>query len=103
MADSGKRQADLISALNHELRRRILRVLHERGESRSPIQLSRQLEKPLSNISYHVRVLERLGALAETDQEQVRGALERFYASAVAGDPEVLAMLAATKEEDEAE
>lgn len=93
-------QADLIRALNHELRRRILRLLNELDDPISPVQLARQLNKSLSNVSYHVAVLKRLGAVTEVGHQPVRGAIEHFYVSAVRKNEKVLAMLEATKEED---
>src|ERR1700742_3128765 len=47
---------DLLTALRHPLRRRILRRMDD-DEAISPRELSRLLAEPLSNVSYHVRVL----------------------------------------------
>ena len=47
---------DLLTALRHPLRRRILRRMDEE-DAISPRDLSRVLQQPLSNVSYHVRVL----------------------------------------------
>lgn len=69
---------DLLAALRHPLRRRILRELAG-GGSASPRQLSSTLRQPLSNVSYHVRVLvdRRVVALVETRPS--RGSVEHFY------------------------
>jgi DNA-binding transcriptional ArsR family regulator len=70
--------AELITALNHPSRRRILLALEEQ-EFASPIELSKSLEEPISSVSYHVAVLAKCGAIELTRTQQVRGALEHFY------------------------
>lgn len=67
-----------ITAMSHPLRARILRVLFER-EVMSPAELSRQLHAKLSDVSYHVRALVKLGCAEEVGTRPVRGALEHFY------------------------
>jgi DNA-binding transcriptional ArsR family regulator len=79
--------AALITALNHPLRRRILRVLVS-GESASATDLSERLEVRLGNIAYHMKVLTELKVLWLSGTQQVRGAQERFYRSVLAGKPE---------------
>lgn len=113
MADSGKHrkkrrrgkgdanQAQLIRALNHDLRRRILRLLHETEEPQSPVRIARQLRISLSNVGYHVTVLHRLGAIVKVDQRQVRGAVEHFYISTVRDNAPIQALLEGTRELDE--
>jgi DNA-binding transcriptional ArsR family regulator len=95
-----ERQAMLIGALNHQLRRRILRVLHAGDEPRSPVQLAKELEEPLSTVSYHVTVLIGFCALEPAGERQVRGTVEHFYASTVAAEANLTAMLEATAEAD---
>lgn len=113
MADSGKKrkkprrgkggedQVHLIRALNHDLRRRILRELNETEEPQSPIKLAKRLRVPLSNVSYHVAVLYRLGAIARVDERPVRGAVEHFYTSTVKDNAPVRALLEGTRDLDE--
>lgn len=96
----GEREANLIKALNHPLRRRILRLLHETGERSSPARMREKLGGELSCVSYHVTVLVRFGALKGAGEEQVRGAIEHFYTSEVADNPAVEALLEATEESD---
>jgi DNA-binding transcriptional ArsR family regulator len=67
----------LIKALGHPLRQRILRVLGDRVAS--PVELSRELEEPLGNVSYHVKMLEELDAIELVRTAPVRGTLEHFY------------------------
>lgn len=97
-----EQQTDLIRALNHTMRRRILRLLNEATDPSSPARLAKGLGAPLSNVSYHVRILEGFGALKKVGEGQVRGAIEHFYASQVGDNPSVIALLEATKDSDEA-
>jgi DNA-binding transcriptional ArsR family regulator len=71
---------ELIAALNHPLRRRILRAyLDDRFQAASATQLAVDMEMPLGNVAYHVKTLSRLGVLQLVRSEKVRGAEERFY------------------------
>lgn len=71
---------ELISALNHPLRRRILRAfLDGEFEAASSTQLAAAIGLPLGNIAYHVKTLAQQGLLELTRREKVRGAEERFY------------------------
>ncbi len=71
---------ELISALNHPLRRRILRsFLDGEFEEASSTQLANAIGLPLGNIAYHVKTLARLGLLQLTRRHKVRGAEECFY------------------------
>ena len=67
----------LAKALAHPLRVRLLAALNE-GVA-SPNQLSEQVEEPLQNVSYHVRVLLSLGCIELVRTAQRRGAIEHFY------------------------
>lgn len=73
---------DLLTALRHPLRRRILRRMDD-DEAISPRELSQQLEEPLSNVSYHVRVLVDCSAVTLVDTQPVRGSMQHFYCNAV--------------------
>jgi DNA-binding transcriptional ArsR family regulator len=73
---------DLLVALRHPLRRRILRLMGER-EVISPIELSTQLDKPLSNIVYHIRVLLDCAAVTLVRTKPKRGSVQHFYSSTV--------------------
>lgn len=46
----------------------------------SPKALAAAVGKPIPNLSYHVTILHKLGAVALTGQEPRRGAVEHFYA-----------------------
>lgn len=93
-------QQDLLKALNHPLRRRIIRALHEGDEARSPCQLGRSLHVAVSNVSYHVRVLQDNGLIVLTGRRPVRGSTEHFYASTVAANELAVQLLESTAEGD---
>jgi DNA-binding transcriptional ArsR family regulator len=80
MASSGSNDRDhkLLMALRHPLRRAILWVMSN-DEPISPSQLAELLGQRLTNVSYHVKVLARCGAIAPAGNEQVRGATQHFY------------------------
>lgn len=99
--DAGKRQANLIRALDHRVRRLILRSLHDSGEPQSPARLAKALGQTLSTVSYHVGVLKGLEAVKRVEEREVRGTVEHFYVSEVGGDEVVLTLLATTRESDE--
>ena len=69
---------DLLIALRHPLRRRILQAMAD-GEVVSPRELALALRQPLSNVSYHVRVLAGRGAVTLVCTKQVRGSVQHFY------------------------
>jgi DNA-binding transcriptional ArsR family regulator len=45
----------------------------------SPKEISERIEVPLSNVSYHVRVLDELGLIEVVEEESVRGSVAHFY------------------------
>lgn len=69
----------LLDALRHPLRRSLLRRYVESKETLSPRELARLERKPLSNVSYHVRVLADHGALEIAREAPVRGSVAHFY------------------------
>jgi hypothetical protein len=102
---SGLLPADFNQGLDHVIRRRILRVLHISETSFSSALLSHDQMGPLSDLSlstvaYHMKVLARYKMVEQTGTRPMRGALERFYGSAVADNPIVLSVLAQTEELD---
>lgn len=99
----GGSRGDMLLAISHPLRRRILRTLAERDQPTSPIQLADELGGPLGKIAYHVRVLWRLGTLSAAGEQQVRGAVEHFYLSKIKNDPPIETLLEETRKEDEQE
>ena len=69
----------LLQALRHPLRRTLLRLCLEEGESLSPKELALVTRQPLSNVAYHARTLKELGALEVVHEETRRGSVEHFY------------------------
>lgn len=73
---------NLLIALRHPLRRRILREMAD-GIVISPSELSARLRQPLSNVSYHVRVLAERDVIILIETKPAKGSIEHFYRSAV--------------------
>ncbi len=69
---------DLLKALGHPLRLRILESISDLGEA-SPVELAGRLGRPLATVSHHVRLLRDLGFLELARTEPRRGAVEHFY------------------------
>ena len=84
--DVEPRPDQIVTALNHPLRRRILRCLHDAGEARSPRELAALLDRDLGEVARHVAILEGADMLALTDTICERGANEYFYASTLEAD-----------------
>ena len=70
-------EPEIVKALAHPLRVRILNVLEQR--TASPNQLANELGVPLGNVSYHVRMLAKIGLIKLVSKRQRRGAIEHFY------------------------
>ena len=67
----------MAKALAHPLRVQLLSLLNE-GVA-SPNELAKKLDEPLTNVSYHVRMLHDLGCIELVDTAPRRGALEHYY------------------------
>jgi DNA-binding transcriptional ArsR family regulator len=72
---------NLLVALKHPLRRQILKAMAD--EESSPRDLAETLDRPLSNVSYHVRVLVQCEVLKLVRTRQVRGSMQHFYKSLI--------------------
>ncbi|HET9677406.1 MAG TPA: winged helix-turn-helix domain-containing protein [Solirubrobacterales bacterium] len=70
-------QEVLVKALNHPVRAKALTILSDRIAS--PKEISDEIDVPLSNVSYHVRVLDELGLIEIMEEESVRGSVAHFY------------------------
>lgn len=92
----------LIRAIDHPLRRVLLRALHRSSEPRSPVQLSKETGESVGKIAYHVSILVLQGAAVKTGERQVRGARESFFTSTVAGHKQMVTILADTERDDDA-
>ena len=71
----------LAKALAHPLRVQLLAALNQ-GVA-SPNELAKKLDEPLTNVSYHVRMLHDLGTIELVETEPRRGALEHYYRAVV--------------------
>jgi DNA-binding transcriptional ArsR family regulator len=89
--------------LNHVVRRRILRALHERPDCEgNPAGLAGNelVEETVSCVSYHLGVLLRCSMVQLARVEPVRGSVRHTYASVVYGETTVLSVLTQTEELD---
>lgn len=94
--------AEVVEALNHPLRRKVLRAIHgNKNEPISPVTLSKELGEDLSSVSYHVTVLLQKKSLTQVGTRQRRGAMEHFYISTITGDKVAKIVLEQTKDKDE--
>jgi DNA-binding transcriptional ArsR family regulator len=101
MGGEGTDDNELLIALRHPLRRQILRTMATQDPI-SPRQISNELREPLSNVSYHVRVLADCGAVTLVDTEPVRGSMQHFYSPAI-DEPWALAVLGLSEDGEEVE
>lgn len=70
----------LHTILQNPLRKQLLRLFVEAGEElRSPKELTVPVNKHISSVGYHVRVLAEHGAVALIDTQPRRGSVEHFY------------------------
>jgi DNA-binding transcriptional ArsR family regulator len=97
----GKHRANLINAIAHPLRRRILRLLGDRRARSSPTKIAQEFQLHVGMVGYHVRVLEQLGAIELKDEGMVRGAVEHFYETTIDDDPPIETLLEETREVDD--
>jgi DNA-binding transcriptional ArsR family regulator len=68
---------NLVKALSHPLRQRILHVLNTKVSS--PKEIAAELDEKVGDVGYHVRILADLGAIELVRTEQRRGAVKHFY------------------------
>jgi DNA-binding transcriptional ArsR family regulator len=68
---------DLVKALAHPLRAKMLYELQEREAS--PKDLSKQFGVPLANVAYHIQVLRKLKLIRLVKKTPRRGAIEHRY------------------------
>src|ERR1700760_3113915 len=73
------RSTSAAAILSHTLRGQCWYALTE--QTMSPKESADQLRAPLSDVSYHVRVLRELGAIELVRTEPVRGAVAHYYRS----------------------
>lgn len=92
----------MLEALNHTLRRRILRAFENQDERVSTIQLAGALDAPISQISYHIAFLVKSGALEAGHPKKARGASRCLYRLTPNGKAEwVRGVLEASRDSDD--
>ena len=77
MSKKAPTEYEILKAVGHPVRHEILAILVA-GEA-SAKELAARLKMPLSNVSYHVKVLRELGLLVLVRETPRRGAVERHY------------------------
>lgn len=89
-------------ALNHPVRRQILRILIDSGEAHD----SREIiaaglpELSLSTVGYHARVLEIAGMISRSNGGAGSDKSTYRFAATASDDPEVVALLESTRDTD---
>ena len=73
------RDEALIFLLQHPLRKQLLRLCVEAKEMRSPKELTVPVNRDISVVGYHVRVLAEHGAVELVAEQPRRGSVEHFY------------------------
>lgn len=68
-----------VSALNHPIRRTLLKLFLENEVALSPKELAELTGEKLPTVSYHVRVLADKNAVELAEEEPVRGSVAHFY------------------------
>jgi DNA-binding transcriptional ArsR family regulator len=68
---------DLVRALAHPMRVRILEALH--GRTASPTELAREFRASLGVVSFHVNTLVELECVEQVRTQPKRGTVEHFY------------------------
>ena len=69
----------LLVALRHPVRREMLARAARQEEAVSPRGLAEEMRMPLSNVSYHARVLVKCKVLDLVDLKPVKGSTQHFY------------------------
>jgi DNA-binding transcriptional ArsR family regulator len=85
MKAASRSTQNLLVALGHPTRRRILREMSG-GPPASPRELSERMDDSLSNVSYHFRVLADSGILKLVSTRPVRGSTQHFYGMSLDDD-----------------
>lgn len=69
---------ELVKALSHPIRLKILETLQ--GRVASPAEISDEIGQSLGVVSYHAGTLVRCGCLELVDSKARQGAIENFFA-----------------------
>jgi DNA-binding transcriptional ArsR family regulator len=93
------KEKDFLKALTHPMRRSILSAARN-SQGISPKEIADKLDIPLSNVSYHVRILELCGAFKLVGTRPVRGSVEHFYRFTIDEDWALAALDAAAAQDN---
>lgn len=99
-ANDQRMTGEYIGALNHEIRREALRLLHGSDGEMSGTQMSRFIRALPSLLSYHLGVLTKNGAIILVSERPVRGLKEKLFRSQVANHSQILRILEDTEDDD---
>jgi DNA-binding transcriptional ArsR family regulator len=97
----GRSRVQMILAIAHPLRRRMLRMIVKQGEPLSPAQMAREFGLPVGTITYHAKVLWHFEAVEPIRDPQAAGAAEHRYEATIENDPPIETLLEETREADE--
>jgi DNA-binding transcriptional ArsR family regulator len=78
---SQSKQGHLLEPISNQIRIDILRMLNQEPASAS--DLAPRLREPVSNVSYHFKVLRNAGSIEAVRTERCRGALKTTYRATV--------------------
>jgi DNA-binding transcriptional ArsR family regulator len=76
---SNDKIAATVKVIAYPLRITIIRKMRASDHPWSPVRMAEDLGLALGNVSYHMRALEKAGAIGEVGTTPRRGALEHFY------------------------
>jgi DNA-binding transcriptional ArsR family regulator len=72
-------ERELARAIDHPLRRELLKLLLEQSQQLSSQNLAELTEQSLPTVSYHMRVLEGHEAVEPVADEPIMGSVNRYY------------------------
>ncbi len=81
-SDGGRAQQELVRALSHPIRMKILEKLQ--GRVASPSELSQELNQRVVVIAYHAHTLLKCGCVELVHTEPRRGSVENFFGISIA-------------------
>lgn len=81
-SEGGRAQQELVRALSHPIRMRILEKLQ--GRVASPAELSQELNQRVGVISYHANTLLKCGCVELVHSEPRRGSVENYFGISIA-------------------
>lgn len=70
-------EAQMVRVAAHPVRAKALSMMAERPSS--PKELAEAVDKPIGNVAYHIRALEKAGLVLLVDEKKRGGAIEHFY------------------------